>query len=310
MTHMRYWAMSLATAVCGAFIAIERFAFAPGHAVWIAFGVAIAATVFSLGAFLFALLRANQAFSAMSALAALTAGWTIIAQRTFATASALWLAFAGGVVLLLLALRGLALHETTVERVVYALGAGASEERPQAAPAEAPERPARPSISAAMRSWLYWLTHTGLALAGAFVVLVSFAMTVAGHHHASARWITFGIGIAATCLALAALLERASAREFAGPREGVGGRLAAIALTGASAAIAVAMIVTMAAFSGGAARWIAFALGCGLAGASLLTLTVHELTAERVRHELDLAAPARAPEAAGAPAGGPTPGAA
>ena len=35
MTHMRYWAMTFAVAIGGAFLAIERFAFAPTTAVWI-----------------------------------------------------------------------------------------------------------------------------------------------------------------------------------------------------------------------------------------------------------------------------------
>lgn len=292
MTHMRYWAMSLATAICGAFIAIERFAFAPRHAVWIGFGVAIAATVCSLGGFLVALLRENHAFSAMSALSALTAAWTIIAERTFKAPTALWLAFAGGVVLLLLALRGLALHETTVERVVYALAPRAEAGEVSAGMTTTVAASRRSTVSAAMRSWMYWLTHVGLALAGAFVVLLTFALTVPGHHHASVRWIAFGIGIAATAIALASLLDRALAREFAGLRDGISGRVAAIALTASSMAVGVAMIVTMAVLSGSTARWVVFGLGCGLVGMSLVAITVHEFTSERVRHELEVAAPA------------------
>jgi hypothetical protein len=45
MTHMRYWAMTFAVAISGAFLAIERFAFAPSTAVWIAFAMAAAAVV-------------------------------------------------------------------------------------------------------------------------------------------------------------------------------------------------------------------------------------------------------------------------
>jgi hypothetical protein len=293
MTHMRYWAMSLATAMCGAFIAIERFAFAPHTAVWIAFGVAIAATVFSLAAFFVALMRENQAFSGLSGLGVLTAAWTIIAERTFSAPTALWLAFASGIILLLVSVRGLALHETTIERVVYAL-APAGESGAPAAAGAGPAAPstARVAISAAMRSWMYWLTHTGLALAGAFIVLLTFAFTVPGHHHASVRWITFGIGIAATAVALASLLGRVLARDFAGPREGVSGRLGAIGLTAASMGVGAAMIVTMIVFSGSTARWVAFALGCGMAGVSLIASLLHELTSEHVRHELEVAAPA------------------
>jgi len=298
MTHMRYWAMTIATAICGAFIAIERFAFSAHTAVWIAFAVAIAATVLSAGAFFAALLRDNHAFSGLSGLSVLSAVWTIIAERTFTTSTALWLAFAGGLVLLLLSVRALALHETTIERVVYSL-APSGGERAEAAPSASPvaSGSARLTISAAMRSWMYWLTHTGLALAGAFVVLLTFALTVPGHHHASVRWITFGIGIAATAVALASLLGRALVRDFAGPREGLSGRVAAIGLSAASTAVGVAMIVTMSVFAGSTARWVAFALGCGLAGVSLLAALVHELTSEHVRHELEVAAPAGAPVA-------------
>lgn len=295
MTHMRYWAMSLATAICGTFLAIERFAFAPSRAVWIAFGVTIAATLFSLAAFLVALLRENHSFSGISGLSAMVAGWTIITTRTFTGPSALWLAFAGGVALLLMALPALALHETTIERVVYSLApaeaqAGTSSAAsPASASGRAGARALR--ISAAMRSWMYWLTHTGLALAGSFVVLLTFALGT-GHHHASVRWITFGIGIAATCMALGALLERGLASDFAGLREGLTGRVGAIMLTAASGAVGVAMIVTMLMLSGSGARWVAFALGCAMAGASLAAAVVHEFTSERVRHELEIATPA------------------
>jgi len=45
MTHVRYWALTVAAAAAGGFIAVDRFAFVPQHAIWIAFGVAIAAGV-------------------------------------------------------------------------------------------------------------------------------------------------------------------------------------------------------------------------------------------------------------------------
>ena len=83
MTHMRYWAMTFAVAIGGAFLAIERFAFAPTTAVWIAFAVAAAAVVLSLAAALVALLRDNNAFSGVSALAALVAPWRVIATLVF-----------------------------------------------------------------------------------------------------------------------------------------------------------------------------------------------------------------------------------
>lgn len=73
---------------------------------------------------------------------------------------------------------------------------------------------------------------------------------------------------------------------------------AAIVLSGASTALGIALIVTMIVLSGaGSTRWVAFALGCGMAGASLLALAVHELTSERVRHELEIAQATPAPRA-------------
>jgi hypothetical protein len=301
MTHMRYWAMSLATAICGGFIAIERFAFAPSTAVWIAFGVAIGATVFSLAGFMLALMREDHAFSGLSAMSGLAAGWTIIAMRVFTGPTALWLAFAGGVLMLLLSLRALALHETTIERVVHALEpAEPTRPSPARSVAGAASLSGRFSlarslpISDAMRSWMYWLTHTALALAGAFVVLMTFALTVPGHHHASPRWIAFGIGIAATCLGLSALLERSFARDTGAREGGMSGRLAAIGATSASTAVGIALIVLMAVLSGNTARWWAFGLGCAMVGVSLLASVIHELTSERVRHELEIARPTAA----------------
>jgi hypothetical protein len=54
----------------------------------------------------------------------------------------------------------------------------------------------------------------------------------------------------------------------------------------------------MVALHGVDARWWAFGLGAGLVGVSLLASTIHELSSERVRHELEVAH-------AGVPAGEP-----
>ena len=304
MTHTRYWAMSFAVAISGAFIAIDRFAFTPTNAIHIAFGVAIAAAVFALAATAVALLRENNAFSGLSALSALVASATVLATRVVSTPSALWIAFAGGVALVLLSLRALALHETTVERVVHALeldATGGLAIRPTAATVAPPARGLRDrvEISRAMRSWLFWLTHTGIALAGAFVVLATFAwpepvQTV------SPRWLAFGVGIGAAAVALITLLDRGLAARAEGVTPA---RLAAILITGISAVVAIGLIVLMDVLHGVDARWWAFGLGDGLAGASLLALTVHELSSERVRHELEVAhaaAPTGEPVAASA----------
>jgi len=163
-------------------------------------------------------------------------------------------------------------------------------------------RPRGLEISAPMRAWMYWLTHTALAVAGAFVVLMTFALSTPGGHHASPRWIAFGVGIAAAVVALGALLERGLLRDGGARSDGgPSGRVAALGLTAASAAIAIAMIATMVIYTGTTARWVAFALGCALVGISLLASVIHEITSERVRHELEVAEPARAAHLAGAP---------
>src|SRR5207344_2620442 len=112
--------------------------------------------VFSLAAVLVALLRNNQAFSGLSALSVLIAGWTVIATRVFTTPTALWLAFGGGIALLALSLRALALHETTVEQVVHQLEVDGSGETFSAIRRRGIE------MSGTMRSWLHWLGHTGI----------------------------------------------------------------------------------------------------------------------------------------------------
>ena len=293
MTHTRYWAMSLSVAISGALIAIDRFAFTSSDAIWIAFGLAIAALAFSITATAVALRRENHAFSGLGALSALVAVWTILANRVFANPTALWIGFAGGIALLLISLRALALHETTVERVVHALeldGTGELAIRPRSAGSAAVtpwSHQLRDSfeISRAMRSWMYWLTHTAIVLAGAFVVLATFAWPQATQT-VSPRWIAFGVGVAVTSIALISLLERSLTARSDGPALT---RSAAILLTGASAVVAAALIVLMVELTGSDARWWAFALGDALVGISLVALTIHELSSERVRHELEVA---------------------
>jgi hypothetical protein len=297
MSHMRYWAMSFGAGVAGGSLAVERFAFAPNHAVTIAFWVAIAAAVFSLAGTGVALLRENQTFAGLSALSALVAGWTIIATRTFTTPTALWLAFAGGLALLLLSLRALALHETTVERVVHALAwSGSGDGTPTITTSSvssegfsaAWDRPVRGglSVSGEMRSWLQWLSNTGLALGGAFVVLTTFAWQHPGQSLSSPRWVWFGVAVAAASITLVALLEHGLAVRDEGAKPA---RIAALLLTAAGAVVAIGLVVMMIALHGADARWWAFGLGSGMVGASLVASALHELTSERVRHELELA---------------------
>jgi hypothetical protein len=278
MTHMRYWAMTFAVAIGGAFIAIERFAFAPTSAVWIAFGVAAGAVVLSLAATLVAVLRDNQAFSGLSAISALVAASTVIATRAFTTPTALWLAFAGGAALLALSLRALALHETTVERVVHQLDVNGVGE-PRAIRRRGIE------ISGTMRSWLHWLGNTALGLAGAFVVASTFIWP-----HATAqlspRWLAFAVGVVAAAIGLGLLLD---GLEDIRRTDLTTARAVQIVLTATAVAVAGALIVLTAAQGVDNLRWWMFGLGAALAGDALLASTVHELSSERVRHELEVA---------------------
>jgi hypothetical protein len=287
MTHIRYWALTMATALAGAFIAIDRFAFTPTNSIHIAFGVAIAAAVFALAATAVALLRENQAFSGTSALTAFVAGFTIIATRVFNGPTALWLAFAGGIVILLLSLRALALHETTVEQVVHQLELSGSGESTVAV------RRTGIEISGTMRSWLYWLSHTAIALAGAFVVASAFIWPGGATATVSPRWLAFAVGVGAAAIGIASLIDRGldAYRQGYAPE-----RVAAVGLTGLAVLGAVALFVVMAATTNAYdVRWWAFGLAAGLSGVSLAASMVHELTTERVRHELEVAQ--RAPEA-------------
>ena len=278
MTHMRYWAMTFAVAIGGAFLAIERFAFAPSNAVWIGFGVAVAAVALSLAAALVALLRDNQTFSGVSAVSALVAAWTVIATRAFTTPTALWLVFAGGIALLALSLRALALHETTVEQVVHQLEVNGSGET------FATIRRRGIEISGTMRSWLHWLGHTGIGLAGALIVASTFIWPHATPE-LSPRWLAFGVAAVAGAIALGLLLDGLMDVPRANTTVA---RTLEVVLTTAAVAMAGALIVLTAAQGIGNLRWWTFGLGAGLVGAALLASIVHELSAERVRHELEV----------------------
>ncbi len=278
MTHMRYWAMTFAVAIGGAFLAIERFAFAPSNAVWIGFGVAVAAVALSLAAALVALLRDNQTFSGVSAMSALVAAWTVIATRAFTAPTALWLVFAGGITLLALSLRALALHETTVEQVVHQLDVNGSGET------FAGIRRRGIEISGTMRSWLHWLGHTGIGLAGAFVVASTFIWPQATPE-LSPRWLAFGVAAVAGAIGLGLLLDGLVDVQRTNMTVA---RTIEVLLTTATVAVAGALIVLTAAHGIGNLRWWTFGLGAGLVGASLLASIVHELSAERVRHELEV----------------------
>lgn len=195
----------MATALCGGFIVIVRFAFSSSSTPWIVFGVAIGATVFSLAALLVALSRSSQAFSGLSALNGLIGAWTIIAMLTLNKPAAGWLAFACGLGLLVVSLRALALHETSIERIVYALEGDDDDGH---LPATRNTSVRQFTVSAPMRSWLSWLTNMAIAVAGGFIVVLTFALTRPGTNHVSPRWVAFGLAIGVTCVAAGSLVDR------------------------------------------------------------------------------------------------------
>lgn len=230
---------------------------------------------------------------------ALIGAWTIIAMLTLNKPAAGWLAFADGLALLIVSLRAPALHETSIERVVYALDSETAGQAVQGIHTDANSPLALKILShlhvrihASMRSWLSWLANTAIAVAGGFIVVMTFAMTRPGANHVSPRWIAFGIAIAAGVVALASLLDHGVLRRNGKTADWTAeGRPELLAFAALNLAAAVALIVTMIVYSGDTARWLAFALGCALAGVSLLGLAIHEITTERVRHELKVAAP-------------------
>jgi hypothetical protein len=291
MTHMRYyWAVTLAAAAAGGFIALTKFAFTPNHAIWIGFGVAVAAGVTSLAGTALALGRQNHRLSGLSAVSMLIAGFTIIATRAFTGSTALWLAFAGGLALLLVSLQSLAMHEAETERVVRSLevnGSGkavaAHEGQAAAAPSLGPVRDEL-QLPAQMRSWMHWITHTTVGIAGGFVVLTTFAWRnpVPG---VQPHWVWAGAGIAAASVALLALGEHVLTAYNKGLNVA---RAVAIAVTAAAVAVSGALVAAMALHANIDYRWIAFALGAAMVGVSLVASVIHELTTERTYQRLEV----------------------
>lgn len=100
------------------------------------------------------------------------------------------------------------------------------------------------------------------------------------------RWVWFGVGAAAASLALSALAGLGVAARV---KRWDAAAIADALLTVASAALALGVIVLTAVHGVDDLRWWAFGLGSGMVGASLVGSTIHELSSERVRHELEVA---------------------
>lgn len=116
-----------------------------------------------------------------------------------------------------------------------------------------------------MRSWMQWLGHTGIGLAGAFIVASTYIWP-----HATAelspRWLAFGVAAAAAAIAIGLLLDGLVAvrrTSMTVPQT------VELALTTAAVVVAGAVIVLTAAHGIQNLRWWTFGLGAGVAGVSL-----------------------------------------
>ena len=149
----------------------------------------------------------------LSATTALIAGWNIVATRTLQGSTALWVVFAGGITVLLLSLRALALHEATVERVVHALKVGASEDGSPAIQATSSSSPVRERLLANPGS--FGLPAPMRSVAGLAdthrdcprwnirgPLNVRLAVSTAS---VSTRWLAFGLGIMGAAAAIISL---------------------------------------------------------------------------------------------------------
>lgn len=282
-----YWASMFGTALAGGFIAVDRFAFNWNNADWIAFSVAIAAAVLSLGGVGLAALRANGPMAATSGLAAAIAAVTIMETRVFDGSTALWIAFAGGLALLATAVRALALHEATIERIVHELDV-----RPDGAAVAVSHQ--RSEQAGGIGAWLFWLGNTAIGLAGGFVVASTFVWGGADGATLSPRWLDCSIGMIAAAIGLLVLAEES----FVAYRNGLTvARRSKLGLTVLGVATGGVLIGSMAIITVPYnVRWTAFGLGAGMVGVALAALIAHEFVTERVHHELTVrtSRPARA----------------
>ena len=127
----------------------------------------------------------------------------------------------------------------------------------------------------------YWAMTFAVAIGGAFLAIERFAFAPT-----SAVWIAFGVAAGAATIGLGLLVDGlldVQRTNITVPRT------IEILLTAATVAVAAALLVLTAVQGVGNLRWWTFGLGAGLAGVSLVASIVHELSSERVRHELEVA---------------------
>ena len=188
----------------------------------------------SLSATAAAALREQYTFAGPSAICAAIAGWTIPPTRVFNGPTALWLTFAGGIALLVMAMRALAAHEMTIEHF----------HRLAVASANNTSSVLGRNVEAArsVRSWLYWLSETAVGLAGAFVMATTYVWPHKAVAAVSPRWLAFSVAAIATTIELLALTERALVVWRGGATTQ---RLRKLVATGIAGAIAGALLVTV-----------------------------------------------------------------
>lgn len=113
-----------------------------------------------------------------------------------------------------------------------------------------------------------YLTNLSTALLGAFVVVITMALTAS-----VSAWIAFGVAIGILTIAVFSQLES---------RRGALQRVLDVGV----GLVAVTSIVTSLVYGGAAVTWVLFALALGFVGLAVTGLTLHEIEGWRSQHGL------------------------
>lgn len=124
-----------------------------------------------------------------------------------------------------------------------------------------------------MRYWTYTMLA---ALAGGFVAAETHIFSAA-----TASLLSFAVGIATAVVAIGALGQALSKGS------------AYVAIAALTAVLGGWLVVESLVFVDATAKWLSFATGAGVLGLSLVGLTLHEHSTERVVHALDVERPVR-----------------
>jgi hypothetical protein len=126
-----------------------------------------------------------------------------------------------------------------------------------------------------------FLTNVTLSVLGGFIVVASMVWSPT-----TFQWLMLGGGVGAVLLSASLVIGR----------RGVAQR----SLDGIIGALGAWTIVASLAFAGSTVTWLGFASGVAFVALALAGLTLHELFTERVVHSIEVHAPAREHELAGA----------